>query len=148
MESLKDLLLKADEISIVIEKEFTVVYDVSICTKLNGMRKSRANWTLTMKQDLAHLYKKSMRLRWNTMMWLLNMCQNLYQKWNFYQKHRGDLLVKIIGERRFSHDLNQGGIELPATYVYRSVDIDIHSKLLTFVGETMEVYNKAKKRPD
>ena len=76
------------------------------------------------------------------------MSQNLYQKRNFYQTHRVDLLVKIIGERRFSHDLNQGGIELPATYIYRSVDVDIHSKLLIFVGETMEVYNKAKKRPD
>ena len=33
-------------------------------------------------------------------------------------------------------------MELPATYIYRSADIVIHSKLLIFVEETMEVCNK------
>ena len=45
--------------------------------------------------------------------------------------------MKIIGER-FLHDLNQGGMELPAN-IYRSADIDIHYKLLILVEETMEV---------
>ena len=49
--------------------------------------------------------------------------------------------VKIIVERRFSHNLNQGGMKLPATYIYRSADTDIHSKLLILVEETMEVWN-------
>ena len=47
--------------------------------------------------------------------------------------------MKIIGERRFSHNLNQGGMEPPATYIYRSADIVIHSKLLILVEQTMEV---------
>ena len=51
--------------------------------------------------------------------------------------------MKIIGERRFSYNLNQGGMELPATYIYRSADIDIYSKLLILFEETMEVWNKA-----
>ena len=49
--------------------------------------------------------------------------------------------AKIIVERRFSHNLNQGAMKLPATYIYRSVDTDIHSKLLILVEETMEVWN-------
>ena len=47
--------------------------------------------------------------------------------------------MKIIGERRFSYNLNQGGMELPATYIYRSTDIDRYSKLLILFEETMEV---------
>ena len=50
--------------------------------------------------------------------------------------------MKIIGERRFSYNLNQGGMELPATYIYRSTDIDRYSKLLILFEETMEVWNK------
>ena len=56
-----------------------------------------------------------------------------------YLKPGGDLLVKITGERRFSYNLNQGGMELPATYIYRSADIDRYSKLLILFEETMEV---------
>ena len=51
--------------------------------------------------------------------------------------------MKIVGERRFSYNLNQGGMELPATYIYRSADIDRYSKLLILFEETMEVWNKA-----
>ena len=32
-----DLLLNASEISIIIEKEFTIVFEVTMYTKLNGM---------------------------------------------------------------------------------------------------------------
>ena len=59
----------------------------------------------------------------------------------FYLKHGGDLLVKSIGERQFSHDLNQGGMELSATYISRSTDL--RSKLLILVGEVMEKHYKA-----
>ena len=51
--------------------------------------------------------------------------------------------MKIIGKRRFSHDLNQGGMQLPATYIFRSTDVDIYSKLLILFGETVEVHSKA-----
>ena len=37
-------------------------------------------------------------------------------------------------------------MDLPATYIYRSTYIDIHAKLLILVGETMEVYHKAKNK--
>ena len=56
----------------------------------------------------------------------------------FYLKYGGDLLVKITGERCFSHDLNQDGIELPATYNYTSTDLGMHSNLLILVGEAMK----------
>ena len=51
--------------------------------------------------------------------------------------------MKIIGEKRFSHDLNPVGMKHPAMYTYRYTNMDMHSKLLKFVGEAMERYNKA-----
>lgn len=53
--------------------------------------------------------------------------------------------MKIIGEKRFSHDLNPVGMEHPAMYIYRYTNMDMHSKLLILTGEAMEVYNKANK---
>ena len=55
----------------------------------------------------------------------------------FYLKYERDL-VKITGERRFSQDLKQDGMGLPATYNYRSTDLGRHSRLLIFVGEAMK----------
>ena len=51
--------------------------------------------------------------------------------------------MKIIGEKRFSHDLNPVGMEHPAMYIYRYTNMDMHSKLLKFVREAVERYNKA-----
>ena len=42
--------------------------------------------------------------------------------------------MKIIGEKRFSHDLNPGGMEHPAMYIYRYTNMDMHSKLLCWRG--------------
>ena len=37
-------------------------------------------------------------------------------------------------------------MELPATYILRSTDTDMRSKLVILVGEVMEVYNKTNKK--
>ena len=61
----------------------------------------------------------------------------------FYQKHGRNLLVRITGERQYSDDLEQGGMELPATYIFRSTDEDMNSKLPTLIGEAMQGYDKS-----
>ena len=38
----------------------------------------------------------------------------------FYIRNGGKLLVRITGRRRFSNDLPQGGMELPALYKFKS----------------------------
>ena len=60
--------------------------------------------------------------------------------------HGGDLHAATIVERRYLYGLKQGGIEFPTTYIYRYTDMDMHSKLQIIVGETMERYNKARKK--
>ena len=62
----------------------------------------------------------------------------------FYLKHGGDLLVKITGKKQFSKDLPQGGMELPALYVFKSTNLVMHSKLPDLVSDAMKTYNDAK----
>ena len=59
----------------------------------------------------------------------------------FFLKLGGDLVVKITGQRRYSRDLDQGGMELPGTYVFTSTDAEMHAKLEMLVKEAMGQYN-------
>ena len=46
---------------------------------------------------------------------------------------------------QYSKDLGQGGMELPAKYIFRSTDEDMNSKLPTLIGKAMQEYQKAVK---
>ena len=62
-------------------------------------------------------------------------------------KHGGDLLVKIIGKKQFSKDFPQGGIELPALYVFKSANhLVMYSKLPDLFSDAMKTYNNAKSK--
>ena len=50
-------------------------------------------------------------------------------------------MVKITGQRRYSLDLDQGGMELPGTYVFTSTDSEMHTKLEMLVKAALEQYN-------
>ena len=39
----------------------------------------------------------------------------------------------------------QGGMEIPAKYIFQSTDEDMNSKLPTLIGKTMQEYQKAVK---
>ena len=55
-----------------------------------------------------------------------------------FLKLRGDLVVKIAGQRRYSRGLDQGGMELLGTYVFTSTDAETNAKLEMLVKEAME----------
>lgn len=74
------------------------------------------------------------------------MCQIFIKNNLFCLRHGGDLPAETIVERRYLHGLKQGDTEFPTTYIYRSTDMDMHSKLQIIVGETMERCNKARKK--
>ena len=50
-------------------------------------------------------------------------------------------MVKITGQKWYSRDLDQGGTELPGTYVFTLTDAEMHAKLEILVKEAMEQYN-------
>ena len=62
----------------------------------------------------------------------------------FYLKHGGDLLVEIIGKRQYSRDLPQGGMELPALYVFKTTNLEMHLQLPSLARKAMKTYNDAK----
>ena len=71
------------------------------------------------------------------MMWLFYPYQNLYQKYHIFIGNPGDIFSwKQLKKEDFHMTLIKGGMDLPATYIYRSTYIDIHAKLLILVGET------------
>ena len=62
----------------------------------------------------------------------------------FYLKHGGDLLVEITGRRQYSRDLPQGGMELPALYVFKTTKLEMHLQLPSLARKAMKTYNDAK----
>ena len=64
----------------------------------------------------------------------------------FFLKLECDLVVKITGQRRYSRDLDQGGIELPSTYVFTATDAEMHAKLEMLIKEAMEKKIKKKNK--
>ena len=54
-----------------------------------------------------------------------------------YQKHGGTIIVRVTGERQYSKDLGQGGMELHAKNIFWSTDEDMNSKLPTLIGKAM-----------
>ena len=62
----------------------------------------------------------------------------------FHLKHGGDLLVEIIGKRQYSRDLPQGGMELPALYVFNTTNLEMHLQLPSLARKAMKTYNDAK----
>ena len=48
---------------------------------------------------------------------------------------------------RYSRDFNEGGMELPGTYVFISTDAEMHAKLEMLVKEAIEQHsNKIKEK--
>ena len=62
----------------------------------------------------------------------------------FYLKHGGDLLVEIIGKRQYSRDHPQGGMELPALYVSKTTNLEMHLQLPSLARKAMKIHNYAK----
>ena len=144
MESLTDLILKSDVIPIVIEKQL----EVECCVR--GYHVYETNWDAKTGSKLKPCPEKrpsalvegkhAMALKFNdtTVGHVLKFLSKITY---FFLKLGGDLVVKITGQRRYSRDLDQGGMELPGTYVFTSTDAEMHAKLEILVKEAMEQYN-------
>ena len=144
MESLTDQILKSDVIPIVIEKEL----EVECCIRVHHVYES--NWDAKTGSKLKPCHKKrpsalvedkySMALKFNDT--IVGHVPKFPSKITyFFLKLGGDLLVETTGQRRYSRDLDQGGMKLPGTYVFTSTDAEIHAKLEMLVEEAMEQYN-------
>ena len=63
----------------------------------------------------------------------------------FFLKYEGTLSIKVTGERRFSFDLSQGGMEIPADFVFKTVDAKLHNQMREKVLEELENFEGRRK---
>ena len=147
MKSLEVLLLNAKDIPILVEREFTVeccvrghhVYQkewvAEIGSKLTAQYKTRpgplvqAKYAIALKQKdviVGHIPKFLSKITY------------------FYLKHSRDLLVEITGKRQYSRDLPQGEMELPALFVFKTTNLEMHLQLPGLARKAMKTYNDAK----
>ena len=76
----------------------------------------------------------------------LDMCLNFSRNWYFFSlKYEGTLSIKITGERRFSFDLPQGGMEIPADFVFKTVDAKLHNQMREKVLKELENFEGRRK---
>ena len=50
----------------------------------------------------------------------------------------------MIGKRQYSRDLPQGGMELPALYVFKTANLEMHLQLPSLPRKAMKTYSDAK----
>ena len=143
MESLEVLLLNAKDIPILVEREFTVeccvrdhhVYqkerEAEIGSKLTAQYETRPGALVQDKYAIA-LKQKDVIVG--------HIPKFLSKITYFYLKHGGDLLVEIIGKRQYSRDLPPGGMELPALYVFKTTNLEMHLQLPSLARKAMYVY--------
>ena len=63
----------------------------------------------------------------------------------FFLKHDDTLSIKVTGERRFSFDLPQGGMEIPAEFTFKSVHEKLYDQMREKVFEELEKFEERRK---
>ena len=140
-------ILNAKDIPILAEREFTVeccgrghhVYqkewEAEIGSKLTAQYETRPGALVQGKYAIA-LKQKDV---------IVGHIPKFLSKITYFNlKHGGDLLVEIIGKRQYSKDVPQGGMELPALYVFKTTNLEMHLQLPSLSRKAMKTYNDAK----
>ena len=63
----------------------------------------------------------------------------------FFLKHGGTLTVKVTGERRYSFDLPQGGMEIPAEFIYKSEKKELSDQMKENTLDEIKKYDERRK---
>ena len=63
-----------------------------------------------------------------------------------FLKHGATLTVKVTGERRYSFDLPQGGMEIPAEFIYKSEKKEFIDQMKEKTLEEIKKYDERKKK--
>ena len=64
----------------------------------------------------------------------------------FFLKHRATLTVKVMGERRYSFDLPQGGMEIPAEFIYKLEKKELIDQMKEKTLEEIKKYDERRKK--
>ena len=61
---------------------------------------------------------------------------------HFFVKHAGKIRCEITGSKRYSSDLEQGGLEIPAKIIFQNSNKRIIEKMKKKLAPVIEKYNK------
>ena len=64
----------------------------------------------------------------------------------FFLKHGATLTVKVTGERRYSFDLPQGRMEIPAEFIYKSEKKELIDQMKEKTLEEIKKYDERRKK--
>ena len=64
----------------------------------------------------------------------------------FFLKHGATLTVKVTGERRYSFDLPQGGMKIPAEFIYESEKKELIDQIKEKTLEEIKKYDERRKK--
>ena len=64
----------------------------------------------------------------------------------FLLKHGATLTVKVMGERRYSFDLPQGGMEIPAEFIYKLEKKELIDQMKEKTLEEIKKYDERRKK--
>ena len=63
----------------------------------------------------------------------------------FFLKHGGTLTVQVTGERRYSFDLAQGGMEITPEFIYKSEKKELSDQMKEKTLEEIQKYDERRK---
>ena len=120
---------------------FDVVSRNTIFTRLSGMFKLEREWPLPLKQDLELLVED------NYVITVGHVPKFLTKLTFFFLKNGSKLHNTVIGPRRYSVDLKQSGLELPADFCFTSLNEKLlkWKKMKEKTLEEVQKYEKQKK---
>ena len=61
---------------------------------------------------------------------------------HIFVKHAGKIRCEITGSKRYSSDLEQGGLEIPAKIIFQNSNKRIIEKMKKKLAPVIEKYNK------
>ena len=140
--------LLEEEIEIFLEKEF--VFAVNCCVR--GYHIFKSLWDapigsiLSAKheddpQSLVH-DKYAIALINNESVAVGHLPKFLSKLAHFFVKHAGKIRCEITGSKRYSSDLEQGGLEIPAKIIFQNSNKRIIEKMKKKLAPVIEKYNK------
>lgn len=145
----ESLLVQDLEIPIVLEKEFTAA-----CCIRGYHIYSWTGWTanigsiLTVKQEIRpgalveDQYAIAICSDGQTIGHVPKFLSKLTY---FFIKSGGELSVRVTGERRYSHDLAKGGMEVPADFIFKTSNANLYNQMKEKTSEKLVEFENRRK---
>ena len=143
------LLTKGLEIPIILEREFSVAYcirDYHICNWAQWTAEIESILTIEPEKRPGALVEDRYAIAIISNNQTVGHVPKFLSKLTFFfLKHGGTLTVKVTGERRYSFDLAQGGMDIPAEFIYKSEKKELSDQMKEKTLEEIKKYDERRK---